>query len=269
MVETYLWQQVPNQGYNKYGKGVVGPGSKEVLDRAVNAHAGAPVGTKFPVTDKNLITQIEVVNKPVKVPNRWGGKGTDYRLKRGDLKMTYGLQDIEYMNDRWKIPAQAKGKAKLLDQAGSIDVNLMETTHRDAKTGEYLIGKLKQRGRKFFGVKDANIGVTIPTKDMTHILSSEALKTGAKATELKPGMIIASDALGVYSPPLDAKFLKKNMPVDDLGKAMFAKLKKFVNIRDKATQYAKDGLIASESATKYINQAWKFVQEWASKIKIR
>ena len=41
--------------------------------------------------------------------------------------MTYGLQDIEYMNDRWKIPAQAKGKAKLLDQAGSIDVNLMET----------------------------------------------------------------------------------------------------------------------------------------------
>lgn len=23
MTETYLWQQVPNQGYDKYGKGVV------------------------------------------------------------------------------------------------------------------------------------------------------------------------------------------------------------------------------------------------------
>lgn len=30
----YLWQQVPNQGYNKYGKGIIGPGSKEALDRA-------------------------------------------------------------------------------------------------------------------------------------------------------------------------------------------------------------------------------------------
>ena len=268
MTEAYLWQQVPNQGYNKYGKGVVGPGSKEVLDRAVNAHAGAPAGTTFPVTDRSLITKIEVLNKPTKVPNRWGGKGTDYRLNRGDLRMTYGMQDIEYMNDRWKVPAEAKGKTKLLDQAGSIDVKLMETTHRDAKTGKYLIGKFNQRGKKFFGVKDANIGVTIPTPEMTHVLSSEALKTGAKAAELKPGMIIASDALGIYTPPLDAKFLKKNAPVDETGKAVFAKLKKFVGIRDTATQYAKEGLIPKESANKYIETAWKAVQKWAGKIKV-
>ncbi len=267
MTEAYLWQQVPNQGYNKYGKGVVGPGSREVLDRAVNAHAGAPAGTTFPVTDKSLITKIEVLNKPTKVPNRWGGKGTDYRLKRGDLRMTYGMHDIEDMNDRWKLPAQAKGKTKLLDQAGSIDVNLMETTHRDATTGKYLIGQLKQRGKKFFGVKDANIGVTVPTEEMTHVLTSEALKTGAKATELKPGMIIASDALGVYTPPLDAKFLKKNAPVTETGKAIFAKLKKFVNIRDKATQYAKEGYISTARAEQFIGKAWKLVQKFAGKIR--
>ncbi len=267
MTEAYLWQQVPNQGYNKYGNGVVGPGSREVLDRAVNAHAGIPAGTQFPVTDKSMITKIEVLNKPTKVPNRWGGKGTDYRLNRGDLRMTYGLQDVEWMNDRWKLPAQAKGKSKLLDQAGSIDIGLMGTTHRDATTGEYLLGKLKQRGSKFNAVKDANIGVTIPTPEMTHVLNSEALKTGAKPMELKPGMIIASDALGVYTPPLDAKFLKKNKPVDDAGKAVFAKLEKFVKIRDAANNYAKEGHISATRAQEFIEQAWKFVQKWAVKIR--
>ena len=267
MTEAYLWQQVPNQGYNKYGKGVVGPGSKEVLDRAVNAHAGVPAGTTFPVTDKNQVVKIEVLNKPTKVRNLWGGEGTDYHMKRGDLRMTYGMDDVSQMHERWQAKAAARGKTKILNQSCSGDVNLMATTYRDATTGEYLLDKLKQRGKKFFGVKDANIGVTIPTPEMTHVLSSEAIKTGAKAAELKPGMIIASDALGIYTPPLDAKFLKKNAPVDEAGKAVFAKLKKFVNIRDKATQYAKEGLIPKESATKYIEKAWKLVQKFAGKIR--
>lgn len=267
MVETYLWQQVPNQGYNKYGKGVVGPGSKEVLDRAVNAHAGIPAGTKFPVTDKEMITKIEVLNKPTKIPNLWGGEGTDYRMKRGDLRMTYGIHDVSGMHKRWQDKAAARGKTKILDQSCSVDIGLMGTTHRDATTGEYLLGKLKQRGAKFNAVKDANIGVTIPTPEMTHVLSSEALKTGAKAAELKPGMIIASDALGVYTPPLDAKFLKKNKPVDEAGKAVFAKLEKFVNIRDKANAYAKDGHISAARAEELIGKAWKFVQKFAGKIR--
>lgn len=267
MTETYLWQGVPNQGYNKYGKGVVGPGSKEVLDRAVNAHAGIPAGTKFPVTDKEMITKIEVLNKPTKIPYRWGGEGTDYRMKRGDLRMTYGMQDVSGMDKRWQAKAAARGKTKLLDQAGSIDIGLMGTTHRDATTGEYLLDKLKQRGAKFNAVKDANIGVTIPTPEMTHVLSSEALKTGAKAAELKPGMIIASDALGVYTPPLDAKFLKKNKPVDKAGKAVFAKLEKFVKIRDKANAYAKEGHISAARAEELIGKAWKFVQKWGAKVR--
>lgn len=267
MTETYLWQQVPNQGYNKYGKGVVGPGSKEVLDRAVNAHAGAPAGTTFPVTDKSLITEIEVLNKPTKVRNLWGGEGTDYHMKRGDLRMTYGMDDVSQMHERWQAKAAARGKTKILNQSCSGDIELMGTTHRDATTGEYLLDKLKQRGKKFFGVKDANIGVTIPTEDMTHVLSSEAIKTGAKAAELRPGMIIASDALGVYTPPLDAKFLKKNKPVDKVGKAVFAKLEKFVKIRDKANAYAKEGYISAARAEQFIGKAWKFVQKFAGKIR--
>lgn len=267
MTEAYLWQQVPNQGYNKYGKGVVGPGSREVLDKAVNAHAGIPAGTKFPVTDKEMITKIEVLNKPTKIPNLWGGEGTDYRMKRGDLRMTYGKHDVSGMHKRWQDKAAARGKTKILDQSCSVDIGLMGTTHRDATTGEYLLGKLKQRGAKFNAVKDANIGVTIPTPEMTHVLSSEALKTGAKAAELKPGMIIASDALGVYTPPLDAKFLKKNKPVDEAGKAVFAKLEKFVNIRDKANAYAKDGHISAARVEELIGKAWKFVQKWGAKIR--
>lgn len=264
MTETYLWQGVPNQGYNKYGKGIIGPGSKESLTRAANFHAGAPAGTTYPVTDKNLITKIEVLNKPTKIPNRWGGVGTDYRMKRGDLRMTYGLQDVGYMDNRWKMPAEAKGKAKLLDQAGSVEVKLMGETHRDAKTGEYLFDRLKQRGSTFYAVKDANIGVTIPTPEMTHILSTEAAKTGAAATELKPGMVIAHDASGVYSPPLKT-LLKKNKPTDAAGKVVYDKLTKFQHVQDLATKYTKEGHIPAESAEKYISKAWKFVQKWATK----
>ena len=39
-MENYSWRSVGNQGYNIYPKGTVGPGSKEVLDKAANFHAG-------------------------------------------------------------------------------------------------------------------------------------------------------------------------------------------------------------------------------------
>lgn len=266
MAETYLWQQVPNQGYNKYGKGIIGPGSKEALERAVNLHAGVPAGTKFPVTDPKLITEIEVLTKPTHINNRWGGFGTDYHMKPGELRMTYGQQALDYMDSRWQKFAKAKGKKTLLDQAGSVDVKLMESTHRDAKTGEYLVGKLNKLGTKVKAVKDANIGITIPTEGMTHVLTSEAAKTGAAATKLRPGMVIAQDALGTYTPPL-ATLLKKNKPVTKLGEAVFAKLKKFQHIQDLANDYAKKGFIPKASAERYISTAWKYVQRWASKIK--
>lgn len=263
----YLWQTIANQGYNKYGKGIIGPGSKEALDRAVNAHAGA-TGVKYPVTDPSAITEIEVLSKPTHINNRWGGFGTDYHMNPGELRMTYGQQAVDYMDSRWQKFASTKGKKTLLDQAGSVDVALMESTHRDAKTGKYLTGQLRQMGKKVKAVKDANIGVTIPTPEMTHVLTSEAAKTGAAATKLKPGMVIAQDALGVYTPPLKT-LLKKNKPVTETGKAVFKKLAKFQHIQDLATDYAKKGYIPKEHADKYIAKAWKFVQEWATKIKVR
>lgn len=266
MVGTYLWQTVPNQGYNKYGKGIIGPGSKESLNKAVNMHAGAPAGTKFPVTDPKLITEIEVLSKPTHINNRWGGFGTDYHMKPGELRMTYGQQPVDWMDKRWQKYAKAKGKTTLLDQAGSIDNALMESTHRNAQTGEYLTGQLRKQGTKIKAVKDANIGVTIPTKEMTHVLTSEAAKTGAAPTKLKPGMVIAHDALGVYTPPLKT-VLKKNKPVTQAGENVFNKLTKFQHIQDVASDYAKNGYIPKEHADKYISKAWKFVQKWAGKIK--
>jgi len=266
MAENYLWQNIANQGYNKYGKGIIGPGSKEALDRAVNVHAGLPAGTKFPVTDPKLITEIEVLSKPTHINNRWGGFGTDYHMKPGELRMTYGQQAIDYMDGRWQKFAKAKGKSTLLDQAGSVDVKLMESTHRDAKTGEYLIGKLNKLGKKIKAVKDANIGITIPTEEMTHVLTSEAAKAGGAPTKLRAGMVIAQDALGTYTPPLKT-VLKKNKPVSELGKKVFNKLTKFQHIQNVAADYAKKGYISKASAERYVNTAWKFVRRWASKIK--
>ena len=253
----YLWQVIPNQGYNKYGKGIIGPGSKEALDKAVNFHAG----------DGKTTTLIEVLDKPTTIPNRWGGVGTDYQMKAGELRMTYGQQPIDYMDKRWQDAAKKMGRTTLLDQAGSVDVALMESTHRDAKTGEYLIGKLRKPGARYTAIKDANIGVTIPTQDMTHVLTSEAAKTGAAPTKLKPGMVIAQDALGTYTPPLKT-LLKKNKPVDTAGQAVYDKLSKFSKIQDLATKYAKNGEIPALTAEKNIQRAWNFVQKWASKIRI-
>ena len=253
----YLWQAIPHQGYNKYGNGVIGPGSKEALDKAVNFHAG----------DGKTTTLIEVLDKPTTIPNRWGGAGTDYKMQPGELRMTYGQQPIDYMDKRWQDAAKKMGRTTLLDQAGSVDVALMESTHRDAKTGEYLIGKLRKPGAKYTAIKDANIGVTIPTEKMTHVLTSEAAKAGTKPVKLKPGMVIAQDALGTYTPPLKT-LLKKNKPVDAAGQAVFNKLSKFSKIQDLATKYAQNGEISLDTAEKNIQRAWKFVQKWASKIKV-
>lgn len=252
---NYLWQQVPNQGYNKYGKGIVGPGSKESLEKAVNFHAG----------DGKTTTLIEVLDKPTVIENRWGGVGTDYRMKPGELRMTYGEQAIDYMDKRWQDFAKKAGKTTLLDQAGSVDVALMESTHRNAATGEWLVGKLREPGIKVTAIKDANIGVTVPTESMTHVLTSEAAKSGAEATKLRPGMVIAQDALGTYTPPLKT-LLKKNKPVDGVGKMIYDKLSKFSKLQDLANTYAKAGEIPAATAEKNVARAWKFVQKFASRI---
>ena len=61
------------------------------------------------------------------------------------------------------------------------------------------------------------------------------------------------------------KLLKKSF--FELGQAIFKKLQKFQHIQEVATDYAKKGLIPKESADRYVNMAWKFVQKWAKKIK--
>ncbi len=262
--EAYLWRQIPNQGFNLYGKGIIGPGSRESLDRAVNLHAG----------DGKTTTQIEVLSKPTHINNRWGGYGTDYLMQRGDLRMTYGPQSVDWMDARWQKYAKSKGLTQLVDQAGSVDVALMESTHREAipigngqfKPGEYLTGKLRTPGTSITAIKDANIGITIPTEDMTHVLTSEAKATGAAPTRLKPGMVIAHDALGVYTPPLKT-VLKKNQPVDAAGKAVHAKLTKFARIQNLAQTYAKEGHISPQSAERFIGKAWQFVMKFGKCIR--
>lgn len=263
MAETYLWQGVPNQGYNKYGKGIIGPGSKESLDRAVNVQAGIKPGTKFPITDKGSIVPLEVLDRPTIIHDRWSG--VDRQMKAGDIRMTYGQQSVEYMHPRWKEYAKAKGVETLLDQNASASPALMESTYRDAQTGEYLTGRLRKPGTVINAVKDANVGITIPTEEMTHLLDSEAVARGGSPVKLKPGMVIGHDALGVYSPTLDANFFKKNVPTDNAGKAVIGKLQKFTHIRDLAGKYATEGQIPAESAEKYIAKAWKFIQKWATK----
>ena len=259
-MSAYLWQAVPNQGRNLYGKGIIGPGSRESLDSAVNFHAG----------DGKTTTKIEVLSKDTHINNRWGGFGSDYHMKPGELRMTYGPTSIEYMAPRWQKYAKAKGLDKLVDQAGSVDVPLMESTHRivlpDGTPGEYLTGKLRKPGTIVTAIKDANIGVTIPTEDMTHVLTSEAAKSGAAPTKLRPGMVIAHDALGVYTPPLKT-LLKKNRPVDAQGKLVYDKLAKFSKIQDLATKYAKEGSIAPESAERFIQKAWSYLRQLPKYIK--
>ena len=263
MAETYLWQGVPNQGYNKYGKGIIGPGSKESLDRAVNVQAGIKPGTKFPITDKGSIVPLEVLDKPTIIHDRWSG--VDRQMKAGDIRMTYGQQPAAWMHPRWQEYAKAHGVETLLDQNASASPALMESTYRDAKTGEYLTGRLRKPGTVINAVKDANVGITIPTEEMTHLLDSEAVARGGSPVKLKPGMVIGHDALGVYSPTLDANFFKKNVPTDNAGKAVIGKLQKFTHIRDLADKYATAGQIPAESAEKYIAKAWKFIQKWATK----
>ena len=87
------------------------------------------------------------------------------------------------------------------------------------------------------------------------------------ATQLKPGMVIAQDALGTYTPPLKT-LLKKNKPVGKMAEAVYNKLSKFSKIQDLAMKYAKSGELSEANAQKAINNAWKFVQKWATKVKV-
>ena len=121
MAETYLWQGVPNQGYNKYGKGIIGPGSKESLTRAANFHAGAPAGTTYPVTDKNLITKIEdrledhyiILSKLGK-----GGFGNVYKVQNIETKKMCAMkvvrkQILKFQDDDQKFLKEIEILVKL------------------------------------------------------------------------------------------------------------------------------------------------------------
>lgn len=268
---TYLWQTVPNQGYNLYGKGIVGPGSKESLDSAINLHAG------YDGKPVNNPTQIEVLSKPVHINNRWGDFGTDYHMQPGELRMTYGQRTTEYMADRWQKYVKAKGLDTLLDQAGSIEPKLMEVTHREAipigdglyKPGEYLHGRLRTPGTVINAIKDADIGVTLPSENITHVLTSEAAKSGAAPTKLTRGMVIAHDALGVYTPILDKNFLKKNKPVagDKQAEFLYKKMSQYVRIQENAVKYRAEKLIDYKAAERFSSKAWSALLKLAKNIK--
>lgn len=269
--EAYLWRQIPNQGFNLYGKGVVGPGSRESLDRAVNLHAGYDGN---PVSNP---TKIEVLEKPTHINNRWGDFGTDYHMNRGELRMTYGQQPVEYMKPRWQKYAKAKGVNTLLDQAGSFEPALMEVTHREAipigngqfKPGEFLHGKLRTPGTVINAIKDADIGVTLPSENITHVLTSEAAKSGAAPTKLTRGMVIAHDALGVYTPLLDKGFLKKNKPKagDKAAEALYKKMTQYVRIQENAVKYRAAKQINYKEAERFMSKAWQALLKYGKTIK--
>ena len=269
-MENYSWLSVGNQGYNKYPKGTVGPGSKEVLDKAANFHAGVDHTKPMTLEGQGIkkTVKIEIVDKPTFQPNRWGDFGTDYNLRPGDGRMQYGEEELTYMNDRWKKYYEKKGKTKAMDGAGSKRAAngeiILSSTYREVKPdgtiGDYLGKKLNVQGAKYIGVKDADIGIMIPTKEMKEIVTSEGQRI-----KIKPGTYIAADALGLYAPKT-SDILKKNKPTTPLAKEVATKIGKFEKIKTTATQYVKDGFISGQEGKRLTEKAWALLQEFSAKI---
>lgn len=263
----YSWLQVESPAYNKYGKGVVGPGSREVLDRAGNFHAGInhskPMtlegqGIKAPVS-------IEVVDKPTFQANRWDGFGTDYNLRPGDGRMEYGKQPVSYMHERWKKLFGRKGITEAMDGAGSMRAPngqlILSSTYREVKPdgtiGDFLGDKLNKLGAKFKGVKDADIGIAIPTEEMKEIVTSEGQRV-----KVKPGTYIAADKLGLYVPSTK-DILKKNKATTERAEQIAKKIAKFERIKTSAQNYVKAGTLSGQEGKRIIEMAWKCLQRWS------
>lgn len=258
METVYPWQEVAKQGYGLYGaqngKEIIGPGSKEAIDKGINLYAG----------DNNPV-KLAVAQKDIKLPNLWDGGYNN--VSKGDVVMTYGPQTTECMASDWQAHAQKYGRKTLIDRNFSVAPSVMESTYVDANTGKYLTGRLGPDSKEIItGYKRANTGFAFMSEG-TPVLSTEALKTGKAPVGSKPFDIIALDKEGCYLMKTK-QVLKKYLPKTMEAEAVFAKLQKAFGIAQKAEQYAAAGELASPNAQKAIANAWHIVVAAASKGRI-
>lgn len=243
---TYPWQQVANQGKELYGKmngkTVIGPGSSEAIEQGINLLAS-----------DNKPVQLAVAQKDMKLPNLWDG-GYNYP-KKGDIVMTYGPQSTEYMAGDWQSYASKHGRKTLIDRNYSVAPKVMETTYIDAKTGEFLTGRLHPENKEIItGLKRSNTGFAF-FPEGTPVLSTEALKNGKAPTLSKPFQAVALDAEGCYLTPF--KTLKKYKGTDAVSTQAAKKAQQALRVADNAQKYLSEGLISEARATASIKNAWK------------
>lgn len=255
----YPWQQTANQGFELYGKTagktVIGPGSREAIDRGVNLFA----------SDNNPV-RLAVAQKDIKLPNLWDG-GYNH-ARPGDVVMTYGPQSTEYMASDWQKHAYKYGRSTLIDRNLSVAPSVMESTYVDAKTGEYLTGRLGPDSKEIItGYKRANTGFAF-LPEGTPVLSTEAKAAGKAPVLSKPFDLVALDKEGCYLTKTKG-VLKKYKGVDAFSDKVYASLKKAFGIAQKSEAYLAAGEISSQASQKAVKNAWKIVVALASKGKIK
>lgn len=252
------WQEVKTQGYELYGqqngKTVIGPGSREAIDKGINLYA----------SDNNPV-KLAVAQKDIAIPNRWDG-GYNH-VKPGDIVMTYGSRSTKYMAPEWQKYAEKYGRKTLIDRNCSYFPSVMETTYVDAETGEYLNGRLRPDSKEVItGYKRAHTGMAFMPEG-TPVLSSEAKMQGKAPVLSKPFDIVALDKEGCYLIKTK-QVLEKYVATDSQSEGVLSALKKAFSISTKADAYAAAGELASENAQKATRNAWKMVVALASKGKI-
>ena len=252
------WQEVAGQGYGLYGsqngKTVIGPGSRESIDKGINLYSGS----REPV-------KLAVAQKDIKLPNLWDG---GYNMvRKGDVVMTYGSQPADFVAKDWQEFAKKHGRKTLIDRNFSVAPKVMESTYVDAKTGKFLTGRLGADSKEIItGYKSANTGFAF-LPEGTPVLSTEALKTGKDAVLSKPFDVVALDKEGCYLTK-SKQVLKKYVPIDDFANKFCKKFKKAFSIAEKAEKYSAAGELSAANAQKAIKNAWRIVVAAASKGKI-
>lgn len=257
MGETKLqaWQTLPNQGYELYGKlngrTVIGPGSREAIDLGLNGLASSDSPTYMMIAEREL-----------KLPNLWDGGYN--RVQPGEVVMTYGKQDLGYMNQEWQEYAKRYGRNSLIDRNTSVSAKFMESTHINPTTGEYLIGELTDnyKGKPVIGLKRAHAGFAF-LPEGTPVLSTEALKQGKAPVTSKPFQVVAMDSLGCYLTP--AKTLKKYKPTTIAGEQVFERLGRAQKIVAQAQQLVNEGKAGTELVENTSRRAWKVIVNFAQK----
>lgn len=252
------WQQVENQGYNLYGKmngrTIIGPGSSEAINSGVNMLA-----------EDNNPVELRVAHRKTKIRNLWDG-GYNYP-ERGDIIMKYGKQPTDYMAQDWQEYGKRNHQRYLMDRNYSVAPKVMETTYVDAKTGEYLTGRLGKDSKEVItGFKKAHTGMAF-FPEGTPILSTEALKKGKTPVLSKPFQTVAMDIEGCYLMPFK-NLVKKYKGTDAASEQVHKLAKQFWQSSENATGCLKKGLITKRDANRVINEAWELFLNAIKKVKI-